>query len=97
MMGGKGVLGERGAAAQTIRLQGRNLVGTEHVKVGAFHTLQLDLHRPCTITKPEWDSLDIKRLQEAADPAASADLAIVLVAVRTLRRPSPPPPQGKKI
>lgn len=35
----------------SIRLKGRNLVENEHVKLGAYHTLELEQHRAFTINK----------------------------------------------
>eukprot|EP00884_Botryococcus_braunii_P006889 jgi/Botrbrau1/16200/Bobra.160_1s0001.1 len=65
---------------QTIRLHGRNLTETEHVKAGAYpHAPAGCYQRPCTITKKVWDALDLRRIREASDPATSADLAIILI------------------
>ncbi|KAK9906404.1 hypothetical protein WJX75_001282 [Coccomyxa subellipsoidea] len=64
---------------QSIRLRGKNLTETEHVKLGAYHTLELEPQRAFTLEKASWDSLDIERIKQACDPAASADLAAVLI------------------
>jgi protein pelota len=50
-----------------------------HIELGAFHTLSLHPGMPITLTKTCWDCLDVERLQEASDPAAGADLAVVLI------------------
>ena len=55
-------------AGQSIRLRGRNLVENEHVKLGAYHTLELEPHRAFTLEKPCWDALDIERIKQACDP-----------------------------
>ena len=73
------------AAGETIRLSGRNLTENEHVKLGAYHTLEVEMHRPFQIYKTLWDALDLARIREACDPAASADLAAVLITVLTCR------------
>jgi len=70
---------------ETIRLSGRNLTENEHVKLGAYHTLEVELHRPFQLHKALWDALDLARIREACDPAASADLAAVLITVRSTR------------
>lgn len=62
-----------------IRLKGRNLTENEHVKLGAYHTIELDLQRAFTLHKERWDSLDIERIKQCSDPAASADLAVLLI------------------
>lgn len=38
-------------------------------------------HLPRPLQKPEWDSVDAERVRTACDPAASADLAVVLITV----------------
>ena len=68
-------------AGQSIRLRGRNLTESEHVKLGAYHTLELEPQRAFTLEKAAWDSIDIERIRQACDPAASADLAAVLITV----------------
>jgi protein pelota len=68
-------------AGQSIRLRGQNLTETEHVKLGAYHTLELEPQRPFTLEKTEWDALDMERIRQACDPSASADLAAVLITV----------------
>ena len=67
------------AEGSQIRLKGRNLTETEHVKLGAYHSLELELHRSFVISKEVWDKLDLARLQLCTDPAASADVAILLI------------------
>lgn len=62
-----------------IRLKGRNLTENEHVKLGAYHSLELDLQRAFTLHKDRWDALDIERIRQCTDPAASADLAVLLI------------------
>nr|GMC96086.1 protein PELOTA 1 [Ipomoea batatas] len=62
-----------------LRIRGKNILENEHVKIGAFHTLEIELHRPFVLGKDVWDSLALEALRQAADPAASADLAVVLM------------------
>ncbi|XP_022718526.1 protein PELOTA 1-like isoform X5 [Durio zibethinus] len=74
-----------------LRIRGKNILENEHVKfvafkgiivllqIGAFHTLELELHRPFVLRKEIWDSLALDVLQQASDPGASADLAVVLM------------------
>lgn len=54
----------------------------EHVKLGAYHTLEIEQQRPFSLYKQAWDLLDLERIKQACDPAASADLAAVLITVR---------------
>lgn len=69
-------------AGQQIRLRGKNTTENEHVKLGAYHTLEIELQRPFSLYKQAWDLLDLERIKQACDPAASADLAAVLITVR---------------
>ncbi|KAJ6306714.1 hypothetical protein OIU78_021931 [Salix suchowensis] len=62
-----------------LRIRGKNVLENEHVKIGAFHTLEIELHRPFVLRKELWDSLALDVLKQASDPAASADLAVVLM------------------
>ncbi|KAH6773738.1 Eukaryotic release factor 1 family protein [Perilla frutescens var. frutescens] len=62
-----------------LRIRGKNVLENEHVKIGAFHTLEIELNRPFILRKDFWDSLALDVLHQASDPKASADLAIVLM------------------
>lgn len=67
------------AEGGTLRLRGKNLTESDHVKLGAYHTLELEQQRAFTLHKQVWDALDIDRVKQATDPALSADLAAVLI------------------
>lgn len=43
--------------------------------------MELEPQRAFTLEKAAWDALDIERIHQATDPAASADLAAVLITV----------------
>ncbi|KAL9248250.1 hypothetical protein vseg_021594 [Gypsophila vaccaria] len=62
-----------------LRVRGKNVLENDHVKIGAFHTLEIELHRPFVLRKDIWDSLALDMLHQAADPTASADLAVLLM------------------
>lgn len=72
---------EYDAEGQQIRLKGKNMTESEHVKLGAYHTIELELQRAFQLVKAEWDSIDSERIRTACDPAASADLAVLLITV----------------
>ncbi|KHG02401.1 Protein pelota [Gossypium arboreum] len=61
-----------------LRIRGKNTLENEHVKIGQFHTLELELQRPFVLRKKIWDSLALDVLRQASDPGASADLAVAL-------------------
>ena len=58
---------------------------SEHVRPGAYHTLQIETQRAFTLEKAVWDAVDMDRIQNACNPAARADLAAVLITVKALR------------
>ncbi|XP_057764603.1 protein PELOTA 1 [Salvia miltiorrhiza] len=62
-----------------LRIRGKNVLENEHVKIGAFHTLEIELNRPFVLRKDIWDSLALDVIHQASDPKASADLAVVLM------------------
>jgi len=70
---------EYDAEGSTIRVKGRNQTECEEVKLNAYHTVEFGIGRAVKIDKAEWDCVDVKRLEEAADPSLSADLAAVLI------------------
>uniref|UniRef100_A0A0E0KW88 Protein pelota homolog n=1 Tax=Oryza punctata TaxID=4537 RepID=A0A0E0KW88_ORYPU len=62
-----------------LRVRGKNITENDHVKIGQFHTMELELKRPFTLTKDLWDWLALDTIQQACDPTASADLAVILM------------------
>lgn len=62
-----------------IRLKGKNLTENEHIKLGAYHTLELETGRAFSVAKDAFDALDVERIRQACDPKLSADLAAVLI------------------
>ena len=48
------------------------------VRSGSSHTIELETHRCCTLSKPAWDAYALQRLRELREPAARADLAVLL-------------------
>lgn len=65
--------------ACVLRLKGRNIVENQYVKMGAYHTLDLELNRKFILQKPLWDSVALERVDQACDPAANADVAAVVM------------------
>lgn len=62
-----------------LRLKGRNVSENDYVKMGAYHTIDLELNRAFTLTKPEWDSIALERVEMACDVAQNADVAAVIM------------------
>lgn len=62
-----------------LRVKGRNIQENQYVKMGAYHTLDLELNRKFTLAKPSWDIVALDRIDMACDPAQSADVGAVIM------------------
>ncbi|OCT61855.1 hypothetical protein XELAEV_18047885mg [Xenopus laevis] len=49
------------------------------LQMGAYHTIELVPNRKFTLAKKQWDSDVLERIEQACDPAFSADLAAVVM------------------
>lgn len=65
--------------ACVLRLKGRNIEENQFVKMGAYHTLDLELNRKFALQKSEWDSISIERMDMACDVSQNADVAAVIM------------------
>jgi len=66
--------------SEEIRLSGPNREESEHVKMGAYHTLSLGLNMNFTVEKLCWDQVFLDRLEEASNPERGAEVAAVVMA-----------------
>jgi protein pelota len=58
----------------------------KYVKMGQYHTLDLETQRNVTIIKDEWDSVALDRVKEACDVSKKAEVgAIVLQEGKSFR------------
>lgn len=62
-----------------LRVKGRNIEENEHVKLGAYHTIDIEPNRKFTLAKAEWDTVSLERIEMATDPSKSADVAAVVM------------------
>eukprot|EP00741_Cyanophora_paradoxa_P014819 tig00020825_g14295.t1 len=62
-----------------LRIKGRNVAENEYVKLGAYHTLELELNRQFSIQKKTWDAIALERVQEATDQNSKADVAAIVM------------------
>lgn len=62
-----------------LRVKGKNIEENQYVKLGQYHTLDIELNRKFTLAKEEWDLYALHRLELACDPSKSADLAAVVM------------------
>ncbi|VEL08922.1 unnamed protein product [Protopolystoma xenopodis] len=65
--------------SSAVYLKGRNVQENQFVKMGAYHTLQVSINDKFTISKAEWDSVNIMLVEQAADPTQQADVAAVIM------------------
>lgn len=65
--------------ASVLRVRGKNLLESEHVRLGAYHTMELDQQRTFVLAKEVWDAMAIDYLKQACNPAASADVAALMM------------------
>ncbi|KAJ2667018.1 Translation factor pelota [Coemansia sp. RSA 1199] len=63
--------------ACALRINGRNVGESKYVAFGQYHTLDLELNQPFTLSKPEWDLISLKRINDACDITQQADVAAV--------------------
>ncbi|XP_078394113.1 protein pelota homolog, partial [Cetorhinus maximus] len=67
------------AQACMLRVKGTNIQENEYVKMGAYHTIELELNRKFTLAKKQWDSIVLDRIEQACDPGHSADVGAVVM------------------
>lgn len=63
----------------TLQVSGRVVEENQHVKMGAFHTLDLETNRQVAITKDSWDSIHLERLSESSDVGTRAEVGAVVL------------------
>ncbi|GJE84511.1 pelota family protein [Phanerochaete sordida] len=63
-----------------LSISGRVVVENQYVKMGAFHTLDIEANRDVRIEKDEggWDSIALARVEEACVPGRGAEVAAVV-------------------
>jgi len=64
---------------QVLRVTGRNIAENVHVKLGAYHTLDLELNKQFLLEKDEWDVISLQRIESATDVTKYADLGAILM------------------
>lgn len=62
----------------SLQITGRVAEENEHVKMGAFHTLDIEANRDVRIEKLEWDSISLERIEEASQPGRGAEVGAVV-------------------
>ena len=62
-----------------LRVMGKNREENPYVKLGAMHTLDLELNRDFTLRKQCWDTVFLERLNEATDLTKRAEVAAIVM------------------
>ncbi len=62
-----------------LRLSGRVMEENPHVRVGAYHTLDLEPNQNFSIYKECWDTIHLDRISLASDPVKMAEVAAVVL------------------
>ncbi|CAM9139285.1 unnamed protein product [Lampetra planeri] len=62
-----------------LRVKGTNIQENQYVKMGAYHTIELELNRKFTLAKKSWDSVVLDRIDQACDATQKADVAAVVM------------------
>lgn len=67
-------------ATASLQIAGRVTSENQHVKMGAFHTLDLEANRDVRIEKEEggWDSIALGRVEESCVPGRGAEVAAIV-------------------
>lgn len=71
--------GGTGGEGATLQVAGRVVSENKHVKMGAFHTLDLECHRQLTIIKGSWDSIHLERLNDSSDVGQRAEVGAIVL------------------
>lgn len=77
--GGGGGVGGGGGEGATLQVAGRVVSENKHVKMGAFHTLDLECNRQVTIIKDSWDSIHLERLSDSSDVGQRAEVGAIVL------------------
>ncbi|KAH9853551.1 eRF1 domain 1-domain-containing protein [Lenzites betulinus] len=67
-------------ATATVEIAGRVAEENPHVKLGAFHTLEIESNKDVRIEKDEggWDSIALGRVEESCVPGRGAEVAAIV-------------------
>mmetsp|Transcript_2169 Transcript_2169/g.2940 ORF Transcript_2169/g.2940 Transcript_2169/m.2940 type:complete len:424 (-) Transcript_2169:134-1405(-) len=63
----------------TLRLSGPNVEESKFVKMGAYHTLTLEVGKTFSIEKECWDQIFLDRIEEACQPERNAEIAAIVM------------------
>lgn len=64
--------------ASVIRVNGRNMTEGKHVKLGAYHTIDVEIGKSLKIFKSYWDSISIEYIEQAVNSLGKAEVGAIL-------------------
>jgi protein pelota len=62
----------------SLQISGRVALENDHVKMGAYHTLDVEVGRDVRIVKEEWDSIALATVGEACVPGRGAEVGAIV-------------------
>lgn len=65
-------------ATASLQITGRVVEENDFVKMGAFHTLDIESNRDVRIEKLEWDTISRERIEEASLPGRGAEVGAIV-------------------
>lgn len=71
--------GGSGGEGATLQVAGRVASENKFVKMGAYHTLDLECNRQLTIIKDSWDSIHLERLSDSSDVGQRAEVGALVL------------------
>lgn len=63
----------------SLRVAGKNVKENDHVKMGQYHTLTIEINQVFIVYKLLWDTVYMERIKDASDPCAKADIASIVM------------------
>lgn len=66
-------------ASASLRINGRNVRENQHVKLGSYHTLEIEPDRWLKITKTSWDALAVELLEQALRSVGRAEIGALVM------------------
>ncbi|EIN10417.1 pelota [Punctularia strigosozonata HHB-11173 SS5] len=62
----------------SLHISGPVVEENQHVKMGAYHTLDIEVHRDLSIMKDNWDSVALERVEESCVPGRGAEVGAIV-------------------
>jgi protein pelota len=66
-------------AAASLRVNGRNVKESKHVKLGSYHTLDIEPDRWLKLTKSRWDALSVEVLEQALSSVGRTEIGAIVM------------------